>query len=284
VIEVETTVCAEGRIGFRSVHDLRADLAAFGSGCGTSTGDVEAVLDKIEWIDEADRRLLVIGDEDFRAPDALAPGRRTIEELMHRAERDRVTIHVWGLAEASSHRRPKLLERVVTDLDRFVSRPTAPNGRVPAYARHGTIMGGGSFQVILHHEPGADGFPCRAFNDQKTCEELQHKSYANMVDPELLKKLRGRVQSGPDVLDALASGAKRPSEVDPADLPEFLQGLDLEPLQDPIFDFVDARAVLESLVPRFERLANRRALDSQGVGVELAHRVLSPPRWPPSRR
>jgi hypothetical protein len=240
----------------------------------------------------------------------LVPGRITIEELAHRAERDRTVIHVvepvlavrspvylfrWSgrfeklrAAQESARypARPRALLQLAEDLSLFLSHPTAPNGRVPNRARHGTVLEGGSYQLLLIDRGDQDSRCDHRFSwhSDADCAAARSAHLGAVVDRPLLQRLRGRVTSGADVLADLASGAKRPSEVDPADLPEFLQGLDLEPLLDPIFDFVDARTAMESVVSRYEKLAKGPTLDLQGVGAELAVRVLAPPRWQPSRR
>src|SRR5262249_9550724 len=93
---------------------------------------------------------------------------------------------------------------------------------------------------------------------------------------QLLARGTGPTRNDRDALDDLADGTRRPSEVDPAELPEALQGIPLEPLLDAIFDYVDARRVY----------ARAYASTPPAVTAEeaIAAAIIAPPRRRPSER
>lgn len=82
-----------------------------------------------------------------------------------------------------------------------------------------------------------------------------------------------------DMLDALASGAFSPAQIDAEALPTFLRGYPLEPLLDAVWDFVDARATCEQII----RAVNPAGAPSS-AGLDIAAALLTAPSLPPSRR
>ncbi|MBI4815289.1 MAG: hypothetical protein HY791_03455 [Deltaproteobacteria bacterium] len=112
-------------------------------------------------------------------------------------------------------------------------------------------------------------------------------------DPELVKLLAASYgptrrtresDSHPeDVLDDLAYGRVRPSEVNEEDLPPWLLDVDLEPLLDALWDFVDARSrIVETL--RARNRAPDGTIQASGIGARMAMDLLAARRRVPSRR
>lgn len=250
--------------------------------CPASVDVLDAAVEKLSWSAHAPKRIVAIG-----APrDLFVAGRSSLEEVVHRAERHGIVIH--ALAFRSVDVDLPVTERgqdpTLDDMTRFLRRPTLPLGRVPSHARHATLLSGGSYEIVVlggRHRPDLPRMPKpiahalgvgrleRALSLYKTC--LEHAF--GILDG-----------NGRDALDDLAEGKKRPSEITNADVPAALADIDLEPLLDAVFDFVDARRAARTTLLQLEALDRDEPLPKGAIGIALAQEVAGPRRLVPSRR
>jgi hypothetical protein len=228
--------------------------------CETDVDLVDRVVEELPWKDRASKHIIVIGHLE------LQDTRVAAEELMHRAERLGIVVHVLHVFPIHGYVRDFAL---VGDVADFLEHPTRPLGRVPRFPRHATSINGGSYRAI-------------ATSRSKPAGRFDPTWWHN-YELEEAAKLLTRAQSKPGVLEDLASGKRRPSEVSKDELPEVLREVDLEPLLDVIWDYVDARRALgEALLELDPRHGPAKPADL--IGRELADDVMNGRRLKPSRR
>jgi hypothetical protein len=234
-------------------------------GCPADADLADQAITRLEWSEDADRRILVIGPSDS----VLGSTRQSAETVMHRAVRLGIVVHALELDTPGRHRfalerRGMSYRRILgvpgsTDVRAFLSAPTLPLGRVPTTARHAVILTGGTY-VWWTGPIERD----RRFEDARVEDDLPERAF-------------GPSNGGKDALDDLAEGLRRPSEVTRDELPSALHGIALEPLLDAIWDYVDARRVMHSSL---EQLRGR----ALPIERRLVDAVLGAPRRMPSRR
>lgn len=306
-VELVLVNCTSERVGPRtvaanafgsSVRGISDDLFAQRSqsrACRASVDIVQQAMDELEWKDGAIKRLVGIG----WIGSVLSGGRTTIEDVIHRAERKGIVFHAMELFGTSERvLRPGCggagrsscfvgPGRLMQDMNHFLQRPTEPVGRTPSHARHGTLLSGGTYHLaslltpeelerVLEQEREADPMWRQRVRGRESPEEYRSMHAATWGLPLALPAAR-------DALDDLADGVRRPSEVKKAELPAALQNVALEPLLDAIWEFVDARRVLQESA-RLSKAREGPTGPFGNAGAELARSLLAPRRLPPSRR
>ena len=243
-------------------EQLEAELPDRNQACGITQAMIAASLALPEWRPEAAKHLVFVG------PQGGFPrgGRVPLESFIHDAERAGVVFHAMelgfrGFDFANPERSSASLGAEAQGLRAFLAQPTAPLGRTPARTRHITALSGGSYHLIMdrpaHHRfVVGDGDLARRLKARFGDEGLA------ALDA-LLAASSGPMEGGRDALDDLAEGRRRPSEVREEELPSALRGLDLEPLLDAVWDFVDARAVVTAAR---ERLRLEQPLEARAEG------------------
>lgn len=241
---------------------------------------IDSTLDAVEWAPGAERRLLLVAGRF-----GLSGGsRRTIEEVVYRAERERVVVHALQTINTITIGRGWHLDPVdgiQRDVEQFLATPHATLGRVPSRIRHATLQSGGAFHVVVttHFHPlrpyGAH--PPRREEAKVALDRLMSKtSFDAYFGP--------RDERGVDALVELASGRRRSFEYRPDELPASQSGVDMEPLLDAVWDYVDARAALVALRDDLKHIAEPSKSDARDVGKDVAEALLRTRRLPPSRR
>lgn len=243
-------------------------------GCPASVDVVQTAIDELKWRDAAKKRILVLGSDGV-----LSPGKTTAEDVVHIAERKQIVVSALELIDASLFwlvRGRDAQSSIHRDVLDFLENPLRPLGRVPVRPRHSVELSGGAHALIVSDR-------------MNKSLELRHPLFLELQKGEDygLERLRADLERafgprvrGRDALDDLAEGLRRPSEIKPEELPEDLAGVDLEPLLDAVWDFVDARRVLGELVAQ----RDEQSVERGRIGKELARGVLGPRRLPPSRR
>lgn len=239
---------------------------------------LEQLIESTKWSADGTRRI-VIAD----AGTALhAKGRTTIEEVVFLAERTRIVVHAIDIFAADRLRSP--FDAAMGDTRRFLEKPLESLGRVPNNVRHAVLQSGGTYAIVLT-PPNATR---RAFINGVLVASAWNVDALLAGRKKALqqRQLYGpRSSSGRDALEELASGRRRHFEYDPAELPPAIRHVDLEPLMDAVFDYVDAREVLASYVRQVEAMAEPPKTDPFGaIGAGLAKAVAGPRKLPPSRR
>lgn len=260
--------------------------------CDVTIDVVPLAIDQLAWRGAATKRIYAIG----RAGSVFTRGRTTIEEAAGYAARHDVVLHAVDVAAV---RHPNFLDRdgglervasrYADDVVRFLTEPTSPLGRVPSQARHATMLSGGTFHVrLLADDPWAHREGARS----STSRELEWPEWRWASDAwgptrdgrgpldtfDLVGALGAR-----DALDALALGHRRPSEVTAEEVPKALANVDLEPLLDAIYDYVDARRALEEVKVQYLAATAQKSnpIDHSAL---VARELLEPRKRPPSRR
>jgi hypothetical protein len=261
----------------KSIADeVAASMSEARPPCAAGVDLVEEARTALKWSDGAEKRIVVLSTHGHFAMN----GRTTAETLMHRLEHEEIVFHAvetfrprsdfyWSMMEHDK------LDAVAGDVRTFLEKPTAPLGRVPSWLRHATSISGGSYQLAMIPAPQDDGMSDlpKDLRDRaaRGVEETRGRQRA------LLKRAYAKLPGQRDGLDDLAEGRRRPSEVKAGELPEALRHVDLEPLLDAVWDFVDARQTYAT----FNEESDGRAAK---LGAELAKAVLGRRRLPPSRR
>jgi hypothetical protein len=273
--------------------------------CPVTVDVLDVALEQLEWREGADKRIVVIG----RSPRIFAPGKTTIEELVHRAERRGVFFDALSFAPTKTGWLNAVdfmpeMTTIAAEVRRFLERPSEALGRPPAHPRHATLIGGGKFHVVPYGEidgPRELSQAERAELQKFVRREERMAEYRRLVEKhrledkdlpirtlapiqELLTRCYGPRHDDRDALDDLAEGRGRPDQVRNAELPPALAGVNLEPLLDAVFDAVDARFVLREGFERLEALKRGPAAGIVGIGVVLAEDVLASRKSMPSRR
>lgn len=237
--------------------------------CAAGADLIDATLSALKWRSDATRRILVLNAWRHKLPDARA----SIETVMHRAVRENVVVHAidtfrppfyWSQSAA--------VDALSVDLHRFLARPELPVGRSPRSFRHATIITGGTYRAL--QSPLTERVRAslrRARLKVDTAETLRKRTR--------IGECFGNQKNGLDGMDQLAQGRLRPSEVEPDALPLAVRGIDLEPLLDAVFDFVDARVVVADAIEQL-----RAGTPSGGPGRAIGRAVLGAPRLAPSKR
>lgn len=253
--------------------------------CAPNVDAIEAAID-LKWT--AQNRTILAVSAFGRS---LRPGRSTLEQAVHRAEHYDVIFHALEFAHVPSgtdwltHHRPLLVDRLSEDVHRFLDHPSYPLGRVPHGARHGVILSGGSYHLSVLGTSSYAGRMrrrCAQLKDEtraEVCLEYAQKRLNTVRESAQLSRAFAHADQATDGLNSMASGALRPNEVDPKDIPESLQEIDLEPLLDAVWDFVDARRVLRTYVEQWLYGASKTA-----QGQALAKSLRAPRMLMPSRR
>jgi hypothetical protein len=174
--------------------------------------------------------------------------------------------------------------RTTAEEAEFLDPPTAPLGRVPLLTRHATLLSGGSYFIgFASANPRRDGirvlYPKELFGRWPRSQQ----QYSDGIRA-LMKRAYAEGASGRDALDDLATGVRRPSEVEPLELPKSLQHIDLEPLLDAVWNYVDARRIVTGLVQESLQLLDHPLPPGGSLGTKAAKALLDPRRLPPSRR
>lgn len=220
---------------------------------------------------------------------ALATGRATAEMIGRTAEHQRVAIHVVETRpyEEEEHWRRDELTDDVAD---FLDDPTAPGVRVrtPRPAGDAALRRAVS-PAPARHRP-------RGHQAREQAARQGHRTGTTARSPRApqARDRRRALRPGPGARLRLAAPrdpsrrARRsrrrpppPSEIAAHELPAALAGVSLEPLLDVVFDFVDARRVLEATIPARK---SEDGLDAAALGASVARAVLEPRRLRPSRR
>jgi len=245
------------------IADLFAqDLARGGNACARS-------LRLPKWSEGSRRRILFIGP----AGKVLSSQYTDIESVMHGYERGDVVVHTAEIMRPvdMAARNDAGLGELADDLERFLERPSEPLGRVSKTARHAALINGGAYHLaMLEPESRYARLRVPAFMGRVLARDRCRAALARAYGPG--------TRDGSDALTAIVEGRKRPNETSPEELPVALRDINLEPLLDTAWDFVDARR------------AAREALDSMagpkpGVfGARMAEHLRKPRRWMPSRR
>ncbi len=233
---------------------------------------LDATLDAVKWAPGARRRVLLVDGGH-----ALSKGRTTIEEVVFRAEREEVVIHALEFVGhlPGGFRHDRILVNTRADVARFLARPHATLGRVPVNARHATLQSGGSFHVAF--VVGAGGDEAVRLWIERTNQKFDAATPATVM-------YGARNADGEDALDELASGRRRSYEFTKDELPAPLWGVDMEPLLDAVWDYVDARRVIMTYKAEIDRVRDPKKGAPRDIGEDVARALLAPRRLPPSRR
>lgn len=271
--------------GNRGVANALATLASTDPHLPASVDLVTRSLDELKWRDGADKRVVVIGSYGH----VLSPGRTKLEEVMHAAERKSIVVHALEFV-AEPYLNKSAVAALVGDVYGFFVHPTWPLGRVVTHPRHGTLISGWSYRLVLSPIDQALDY---ALENRDRYPSEYHERYVQRalakhleVPPgllEFLERAHGPLTNGRDVLDDLADGLLRPNEVKAGDVPAALAGIDLEPLLDAVWDFVDARRLTVAVALHKNRDQSGR-IRLSGAGAALGRELLEPRRKMPSRR
>jgi hypothetical protein len=247
--------------GIGHLSDQLDQIARTEVGCPASIDGVDLAVEGLDWGGPWNKRILVVRFDDGR----FAQGRTSIEEVVHRAELSGIVVHAiefsylgWSTGIESS------VQELDSDLAHFLDRPTESMGRVPAVPRHATSISGGTYHLLCPLERVS--YYDHVKRARHSLKEIR-SAYAGAFGPR---------SGGRDALDDLADGLRRPSEVKRDEVPKPLAGINLEPLLDAVWDFVDARRVESEIL--------EQTLTSDVLGARVADEMLASRRRMPSRR
>jgi len=284
-------------------------------GCRVNADTISAAVLGLSWRPAAQRRVLIITRESAAVP----AGKRTFEEVTSDAEHQGIVLHALSLCSDSGE---QALSKLMRGLRAFMGVPTADHNSVVSHMRQGALRTGGSYHVSVQVPKMAQPWPPRAkirvtyrgrdlrrleltdlerLMNEPSSEWMQEglrqeiRYRAGQITPEKertklrqalsLEQLYGpQIRGRQDVLDALASGRLRPGEVTQVALPKFLRGHALEPLLDPVWDFVHARATVERIITSIAVGRASGGTVPPLAGLALGEALLSPPRCAPSKR
>lgn len=253
--------------------------------CGNNDGVEQALVHLASVRTNLAQRVVVFAPLEG----GLTLGRATAEMLGARAEHQGVPIHVVESGLPHDMNNP-----LVADLGRFLADPTMAGTHVSTPGRLAALRSGGRYHLRYRHARGDDSpegaaaaryqLEVRRAREKRRAEK--DPSYRMNIYPSAEERARAVLARafGPrhpetrrDALDDLADGRRRPSEIAQVELPAALHGVALEPLLDAVFEFVDARRLVEAAY----------AADGQPAGTAgaaAAAAISAPPRYRPSRR
>ncbi len=309
-IEIALVRCRRGQSRARA-DDFKAPtsglvstimrLASKPRRCRLDADVVGTAISQLSWQPKSKRRILVISRESL----AITNGRHTLEEVMRDAEHLGIVVHGLSLSDSAGH---AAAHNIMRDIRSFMKFPTAPLGRPVHHLRQGVLITGGSYYASVKVHPKAlqSTIYSRIFGSPMTRRQLGSINISNRFctptcdapSRPTVKEIRAKLAAdlgigaayglrdaeGRDVLDKLAMGELRPSEVDPSQLPKFLVQQDLEPLMDSIWDFVNARRAIQQILSSASIGLAAKGVVPPVAGRALAKDILAPPRFAPSRR
>lgn len=268
--------------------------------CLLNADVVGTAVSQLSWQVGSRQRILIISREH----EAIRSGRQTLEQVMRNAEHAGIVVHGLSVSDGAGS---FAAENIMRDIQAFMKSPTAPTGRPAHHLRQGVLITGGRYYVSVKMRPKAlkmttysgvfgslltrwdrsfststvQCIPACKEPPDPTPEEIRSKLSTDLkieaaygLQPDL----------GLDVLDKLASGELRPSEISLSQLPSFLHGHNLEPLLDPVWDFVNARRAIQQILNSASLGFAAKGVVPPLAGHALAKDILGPARFAPSRR